>query len=351
MRFIEIGGSLKNISETSFRRKIFIKTEDLNKQVNSIFNNTDVFRTIYEYEGELNVESQESSKLYGPFVLDFDTELKNNFDLDRLRKDIKLVTAHINTFFHIPNKYIKLCFSGNKGFHLIINEKIFGLEHGHEQLNEIYKYIASELKSITLFKTIDLKIYDKKRLLRVQNSINSSTGKYKVPISFEQLDTFTYDDLMEYSSSKKVIFKPLPPFIQKAKDAINTYIDAYFNSLTKNEKEFKGERKMKVMPICMTSLLEEGAKQGCRNNSTVILASCLFQLEKTREDVLNIILDWNNDKNSPPISEAEVRTTVNSAYREYSNGKIFGCSSVKNADLCQTINCKRYMNQNQRRIY
>ena len=122
----------------------------------------------------------------------------------------------------------------------------------------------------------------------------------------------------------------------KAHDAFYALID----KLAEREKrtvntavarEYVSNRK--PLP-CVEYLLQNGAEEGQRNNCTIALASSLFQIGHSREEVIEILDTWNQTKNEVPISDRELYTTINSAYNNSRNGIYYGCSAFRELGVC-----------------
>lgn len=77
---------------------------------------------------------------------------------------------------------------------MIIPGEILGIQP-RKDLNGIFKSIAEQIKTFSIHKTVDLKIYDNKRLFRVPNTINSSTGLYKIMLTPDELINLTEQDI------------------------------------------------------------------------------------------------------------------------------------------------------------
>ena len=89
----------------------------------------------------------------------------------------------------------------------------------------------------------------------------------------------------------------------------------------------------KLLP-CVEYLLQNGAEKGQRNNCTIALASSLFQIGHSREEVIEILDTWNQTKNEVPIPDRELYTTINSAYNNSRNGIYYGCSAFRELGVC-----------------
>jgi hypothetical protein len=334
--YVEAGGNYIIKGEKVFGRNIFVELDTI-ETVRKKFKNTDVFMTVYAYDND----SQDQSNLYGAFYLDLDINIKGEADYNKVKKDLMHIVTALNLYYKVPLEYIKIYFSGNKGFHIVVPPEVFNIKP-HRMLNIYYKHLALQLKTLSLFKTVDSGIYDNKRLLRLPNSINGETGLYKVPITFDFAKASTYKDMVEYASSPKEmnypIAKPIWEAVAKYNEAVKTYDDEQNVLSTKGKK--MGKLKPGKVPKCIATLLENGATKGNRNNITVIIASSLLQSGLSLEQTLDRMLQWNNEKNSPKLNDKEVMKTVTSAHAGFTSGKKFGCGAVKGLGFCTPTSCK-----------
>lgn len=338
MWYIEMGGNYNINNKKVFGRKIYVKSDEISN-IRKKFNNTDVYSTIFSY----NKDNQNESDLYGPLYLDLDYDINNEEDFNTLKQDLITIVIYLNDYYGIPNNYIKFYFTGKKGFHLIISPIVFDIKPDNN-LNSYYKEIAKELNNITFSKLIDLKIYDKKRLLRLPNSINGKTGLYKVPIKYEDIIKLSFEEMKEYASSPKDNIKAEAKPCDKAINKYNIIKDNF-----NRPKEKKMSKPIEVvdinkikLPQCIINILKNGAIEGNRNNTTVILASALFQRGASYEDTLDIVSEWNERLNEPSLSDVEINTTVASAYQQVQNGRRYGCTSIKEYELCVGKECRLY---------
>ena len=322
---IEIGG----VKNGYFTRNKFIDITALRKHINEY--DGDVYSTIYRYDSK----DQNTANFIAPLYLDLDIDdIEHNFL--KIKQDLALVLRRLRTVFYLSDKDIELYFSGSKGFHILVHHNIFGFEPSRD-LHKQYKKVAIELKTYTVNKTVDTKIYDNKRLFRIPNTINHKTGLYKVAISYEKVKNMqSYDELKAYASSPKITKPCVYKFNPKAREAFDELIEkidleekAKIN--TKLAKEFIQKREL--LP-CVQYILKNGCAKGQRNNTTVALANSLFQVGKDFDEVLEIITYWNATKNEDPLDQAEIRTTVMSAYNNAKQNRFYGCTIFRDLDVC-----------------
>lgn len=325
-KYVEIGGKINGV----FKRNII--TTSLNKQkVIKQYNFTDTYSTIYKYDNK----NQDMANIVAPFYIDLDIEDLEK-DFEKLKRDILLITRKLKTQFKLSEDNIKYYFSGSKGFHIIIPYSVFGIKPSRN-LNDKYKMLAVELKSYTITKSIDTRIYDTKRLFREANTINTKTNLYKVPISLEDIKSFNYEQLIEYAKSPKEEYKVNSSYIQDADIAFNNMIKE-LNEKKKRTINHKVARQMlenKELLPCVKYILQNGARKGGRNNTAMALASSLYQrTPNDYEEVLDIMKSWNIKKLDTPLSERELENTVKSAYRNVQDGKRYGCAAFIDLEIC-----------------
>ena len=322
---VELGGTKNGF----FTRNHFVDISQIKNNL-KLFDG-DIYSTVYRYDSK----DQNTANFIAPLYLDLDIDdIEHNFN--KIKQDLALVLRRLKTVFHLSDKDIELYFSGSKGFHILVSHVIFGFEPSRD-INKQYKKVAVDLKTYTVNKTVDTKIYDNKRLFRVPKTKNHKTGLYKVPVTYEKIKEMkTYAELKEYASSPKSSRPYIYKYNVKAREAFDELIEkidaeekAKIN--TKLAKEFIQKREL--LP-CVQYILKNGCAKGQRNNTTVALANSLFQIGKDFDEVLEIITYWNLEKNEDPLDQSEIRTTVMSAYINAKQNRFYGCTVFKDLDVC-----------------
>ena len=334
----EFGG----IRDKWFHRKEYIKRDEnfLDKMDAFIdaHDNTDIYYCVYNYENE-NIET---CKLLGSLYLDFDGSIESEETFEEVRRETLMAVNYFATYWSIPINMIEIYFSGNKGFHIVIPWQILGLQPDAE-LNVKFKMIAKLVAKQCNAKHVDMGIYDRKRLFRIPGSINKKSGLYKVPLSYSQLMEFSLQEIIDWAREPRDYDIDAPQLVKKSAEH---YKEVFRREKLKaklkqarKKKEFKIPEKRKKLLPCVVEILKTGAAKGQRNNTTVALASSLMQSGVKRDEVEDIILDWNQ-ANEPPLSESEIVTTISSAYRTLSNGMGYGCQTFKDLGYCVGKTCK-----------
>lgn len=337
-RYIEMGGMYNINGGNYFGRKIYVQPTEITN-VRNKFNNTDVYSTLFTYDND----SQEESNLFGPLYLDLDMKFDNEEEYKKLKFDLNLIITSLETDYGIPKEYINIYFSGNKGFHIIVSPTVFNIK-ADKKLNMYYKAIAEDLNKSTINKVIDTRIYDCKRLIRLPNSINAKSGLYKVPITYKDAITFTFEEIQVYASEKRNIRLNIGKYVKKAEEKLN-----YFKkNIELIEQKKREKRKMNVdisevrLAPCIAKVLVDGAVEGQRNNTAVILASSLFQAGVCYDQVEQILIEWNDATNVPSLNTNELISTIKSAHQMYLRDKYYGCSAINDMGLCLGSECNIY---------
>lgn len=336
--YYEYGGKFGSY----FRRNIFVKigSEDFDASLKKILgncSNTDIYRCVYAYEDKDKIND---CRLYGPLYFDLDGDIDNNFD--GLKAEVFRITGFLEREIGLGKNEIELYFSGAKGFHIVVPPDVLGIEPS-TNLNEIYKSWANYLFNTYDIKSIDLRIYDRKRLFRLPGSINSKTGLYKTKLTEAVLRSMTAEDILVAAANPLNSRKTTRQISLNKKAAVNFYIKSQ-NFYKKNKDCAKSikpvilpKEKKELLP-CVRHILENGIEEGNRNNTLSILSSALIQSGYTLEETLDAMHSWN-ELNEPPLSAREIEATTRSSYSMALSGRHYGCSAMQEYGFCTGGNC------------
>lgn len=337
MMYQEFGGGPTG----RFRRNHYVPLDDdyYTNMLNHLkrLNYSDCYATVYVYD----TTEIEQANLYGPIYLDLDGKIDTEEDFALLKRDVFMAIAALEQVYGIPADQVEVFFSGSKGFHLIVREQSIGLIPV-KNLEMYYKAIAVRIKGLMISDVIDTGIYDKKRLFRIENTINSKTGLYKVPITQKHLREITLEDMKRYASEpRQVITEPkrlIPGALQKIVKEAELLAEQTHKQA--NPGSIIAFKKRPPLP-CVLNLVEQGSMEGGRNNDCVAIASSLAQSGFSHEEAIQILLSWNQ-KTEPPLPESEVLRTVKSAYDIAQEGRGYGCNFFKEHDHCIGNACRLY---------
>ncbi len=294
--------------------------------------NTGIYRTAYMYD---HIDPYQAN-LFGDFYMDFDDE--NN--LENAREDLLFVVwkMSLESGFHLPLDAFHIFYSGKKGFHLTIPWQYMGIQPSKD-LDGIFRLLAQELREQSIHQTIDMSIYERRRLYRLENSIHPSTGLYKVPISYQMVAQATIEEIQAYASKPRRILYPLPYILVKARSEYQSYVKQ-FEDWVKNPNFGKKhyDRTIDFIPHCIQVLIDAGPVKGSRNNTAAILTSFWKNQGCSEEEIFDNLLDWSQGTMTKR-EMGEIKTTMKSILRKDVN---YGCRTLRDCSECIGAECKLY---------
>lgn len=334
---IETGFGYERNSEYMFSRNRYIPYGAVNLFA-SERNHYSCFCTTYRY----NSRDIDNALKYGDLYFDFDSI----DDFEKVRKDAMTVISFLYYVFSIQNtECLRIYYSGNKGVHIMVPAIVLGIEP-HVSLNNIYKHIATIAKGISPNKTIDTQIYDNKRMFRIPNSIHEKSKLYKIPITIDELENLSIDEIRNLAKSpRQITYKYNPMFIPAARKRYEKMIEEYMiaekDKARNNKKRF--QKKLDFVPPCIDFLLKNGAREGERNLSIACISGFCKSYGRTLEETIEFITDWN-DNNIKPTGKQEMIKTVKSIF---TSEKQFGCSTLDSISVCDK-SCKIYIKKKEK---
>ena len=223
----------------------------------------------------------------------------------------------------------KLFFSG-RGFHISIPQGSFKWEP-HKDL---HMYVKDALDSKGIFKFADLAVTDKTRLIRINNTINSKSGLYKVRIK-------KWDSLVDYDLIKKHASKmkePLPYGFQEE-------VEPVFNALPKvqvvvnkpaSKEEPLGRQADQLNYPCIQKMLQW---KGYGKRHVIALRLSSWFRWRYPEPVVRLIMEnWRQQVSTEehPLKKDEIDKIVESAYTGHDGkGNNYGCNDKLKDSLCE----------------
>lgn len=153
------------------------------------YDNTGIYTSIWHYNSANLDEAIRLGSLY--FDLD-------NPDPNKSWEECKALYLYLEKY--IPEKSLLIYFTGKKGFHIECEAIALGINPSNA-LPNIFRYIATKIKSDLNIESIDFSVYDARRMWRYPGSRHQETGLYKnlIPknILFSNLD-----DIKSYCKTK-----------------------------------------------------------------------------------------------------------------------------------------------------
>ena len=268
----------------------------------------DCYRTYFRFEksyiDHFNKNGRSISQYQGKCISDY---IPIDIDSNNLDEALRIIRDFINYLhydFDVEFESLYIYFSGSKCFHIGIPIKLIGNIEPAEYLPLRFK------KFILSFGDwgFDTKIYEKARLWRIENSINSKSNLFKIRLTARELFALSIDEIKELANKPRdnSIFppydetevSPLLSSIWKDTETIITQKETISFSHSKNNISF----------------LDTGVPEGNRNNTTFDNAKKLKNLGYNQPKAIDLLIQWNYDLNSPPLSEKEVKRTIRSVF-------------------------------------
>lgn len=325
---VEVGfGFTGRNGERGFSRGNFIPYQTVCNWSSS-HNGNSVFCSAYRY----TIADADKSTLYGDFYLDFD----DTDSFENVREDAIRTFSYLKVVYHIPEEYLRIYFSGNKGVHVIVPADILGIDP-MPMLNGVFKHIAINMKTYSPHKTLDTKIYDNKRMFRIPNTRHEKSGLYKIPITSKELRTMPSDDIRNMAIvPRNGSYSEKPISVNNiARTQFQKDIQEFFTFDKESRKNQRFKSKYNFTPPCIKAILENGAEEGQRNITIACLAGFYKNSGKSIDETIETIGEWNS-KNVKPTGSNELQKTVRSIFL---GDKLFGCSTLKTITQCDEQHC------------
>lgn len=302
-----------------------------------------LFSTIFRYASN----DPYVGGVIGDFYLDLDCEENP----EKAKREAIAVAKKLMKDWEIPEKTIAMAFSGKKGIAITVNYGVFNAE-ASINLPLIWKSLAKDLADTIGLKTIDFRIYERRRLFRLLNSRHEGSGLFKIPLTIEDIETLTIQEIKLLAAQPREILTQ--PDAQPAPKAVKIY-ETHADSITKWQSQRKKSFEkvdldaMGDDPPCIKKRLESGANMGSRNAFLFQLATYYAHKGFGEEQITKIANEFANhcEQGTEPFPKAgEVKSIVNSALKGVEEGKYsVGCTSEALADLCDKDNCPFFQKQ------
>ena len=239
-----------------------------------------------------------------------------------------------------------IAFSGNRGYHIGIDNRVFGDVRPSKHLNMVFARIRKEIPKVAGLSEddrnlVDYSISDKTRLWRFVNTRHAKSNLYKVQISGKELFGLSADKIRNIAGSPRSLLLTdetglAPRFdVGVCSDAMELY--------RKSAKSAKGQERRftrrkisyeiddlkplkEILCDARYNLLNSNVPKGQRNRSALILVSAFRSGGYSEERARDAILKWN-DSQEISLPNREIGAVVKSVYRA-PGGYRFGCRSL-----------------------
>ena len=246
------------------------------------------------------ITTQDLSKLFetsltsaSHFVMDLDGPM------DQVRKDLAAITAFLESK-SVGNVKQSVFFSGCKGVHLELPINLSPSIGTHHQLRSM----ALQILSATSIRTLDLLVYNARRMWRLEGTKHQKTGKIKQRINHETF--IETGEIVGLASPESQV--PDARLSQLLKDG--TVHDRNGSTLDLVSSTNKLQREFLDHPLdCIAQALAQGVPEGSRNNAVYHISLYFKDCGLSMADTLQKI-----NQSAITTSPAENETTVKSAF-------------------------------------
>lgn len=233
-------------------------------------------------------------------------DLDNKDNLEQARTGTILLIKRLFEVYELSSDDLFIYFSGNKGFHITIVDKILDCPEADRRMAEKCREFVKVLTDGV--PDVDFKIYENHRLFRVDNSLNEKSGLYKYQLSLDELEKF---DIEAIKKRGKV---PRPDF-KRNKNYNNILSNSKLVALWQKISFSENSSKEVVYRDGFFSAPNEGE----RDNTLFAQAAMLFDKSIFDEKaVLEIIANINSNSNVP-LPDRDLRRIVLSAKSKTKN--------------------------------
>ncbi len=216
----------------------------------------------------------------------------------------------------VPVEVLRYYYSGNKGFHILIPNQLIGSKPS-ESISDYMKKFAGYLLDTIDY---DSTIYNHVRLFRLKNSKHQVSGRYKIPLTYQEIMMSSTDDIIELSQQPRDLKLPLVP------NHTNPFLhELWKNSLVHTKKVYDipvSEESNEYMFLCSKKMMSTGATEGNRNNTAFRVAWMIKKTGANSSIALESVREWNK-LNKPPLDDKELEAIVSQVYK---GSYHFGCS-------------------------
>jgi hypothetical protein len=296
------------------------------------------YATYFFYSDELLTYMSAQAKESAPTIAGYEGKVwapSLPIDLDHPDLLPALEAArHLTAFFlerwQIDPNAIQIYFSGAKGFHLMLDTRLFGKILPSKNLPLIFdslrRHLALEVPE-PFRDTVDLAIKDRVRLLRLPNTIHEKSKLYKVSLSLEELRRLSPAEIRECARSPRPMrltdetgFLPYADVKENpAAGQLFKHVRRQLKKLTRKPFAYRFRRPADLTQLtfpcaALQTIWESHIEPGYRNNCAIRLASELRLLGLSEEEANDKLFEWN-ERNGIELPADELRNVARSAYQ------------------------------------
>ena len=226
--------------------------------------NKDYYVSIFKYNNSHKDIIKKTGSISGikdvttdNLIWDFDSS-----DLEKARTDTVTLCHRLVDECNVELDQLQIYMSGSKGFHVKLH--IDG-EITPDQFKQATCTLAESLE------TFDPVVCDPARILRLENTKHPKSGLYKIPLTVEEIDTMSIDEIRSLAKNKRSIeFSKTPVVLPKS---LYTIAKKETKSVSSNDSDFDYSSPPKGWKKYKWAIAQGWFEEGERHNALMILAA------------------------------------------------------------------------------
>jgi len=297
-------------------RNIILKKEDINKILEKIkqgdkFILKDSGKSVFSYPEPILDHVQDNDTVRGyedlSYMEHLPIDIDNKDDLEQAKVCTIDIINHLEREFKVNTEYLSIYFSGDKGFHIELPSSYIGITPS-SKLNEVAKIFVKKILPESA--KVDYRVYDKNSLIRLQNTVNSKSGLFKIQITLDELRNSTIEEI------KNAANKPREPFKLEKIEKVNRELKKLHEESRK--EAFQQPQQNKNKKNQKNKSIGEEINEGERNVTLTTYAGKLLNRGLSKSEISALISACNQSYCKPPLPEKEVNSIEDSVekYRE-----------------------------------
>jgi len=281
------------------------------------FLSRDVYTSLYAYDEKVKEYYAKNKTLSG---YDGDIYMPSEFILDVDGKDVKTAQQGTQALIMLLNDLFipyNIYFSG-RGFHVGISDTCFKWKPGPN----LHLKVKDVLTKHGIYELADSSVTDKTRLIRLNNTLNTKSNRWKICIKESELMTMSPLQIESLASKPRRDVKPI--YIES--DAV---FDALEREVKKQTISYKKDIGMNTDPTlhpCISTMMK-GQTYGSRHQTALRIAAWLRW--RYPEEYVRVLMEyWRQQVTSDehPFKESEMERIVTDCYKGHNGqGYRYGC--------------------------
>lgn len=286
----------------------------------------DTFMSLWDYDEYIIQYYKDNNKLAGfDGLIYMPDELILDVDGEDLKQAKTKTLGLINLLYNKKVPY-QIYFSG-RGFHVNIPSSAFKWKPS----KNLHLKVKDELNRIGIYKYADPSVTDKIRLIRIPNTLNTKSRRWKIPLNIKEFEVFSLD----FKNVPRMNFKYPELKCESVFDVLERKNPK--SNETKIKRTELGREPDPTNYTCVQLMLK-GVNQGSRHMTALRLSSHLRW--RYPENVVRLIMEnWRQrvDKHNVPFKKEELDKIVTSCYTaNKGSGYNYGCGDPIKDSLCQS---------------